>query len=128
MHNGPDVNTYASGADLRQHKHKLAAMNAAGAAVLASGGWSDGQRSQIGIIWTAPGPSGASVGIAQRGIGDAIAGGAIASLQLLTSDAAGLAVVANSGDLTIGQALTSTTTSGEFVEILLRVPGVRLTF
>jgi len=57
-----------------------------------------------------------------------IGGGPISSLDMITSDGEGRAVVAASGDWCIGQAMQSVAVAGEMLRCLLRLPPIRLTY
>ena len=66
--------------------------------------------------------SGETAAIAYAGLGKVVGGGTVTDGSFITSDSSGRAVNAGSGDMVIGRALTTATTTGEVVSALLIPP------
>jgi hypothetical protein len=91
-----------------------------------------GQLAVAGLIWSVAqslvsgGKAGQHVGLAVKGVGAIVAGGALSAGDVVTTDTLGRAVAAVSGDYAIGMVLNDCSAAGEIVSILLDLPAKRL--
>lgn len=108
--------TLEAAADLSAKQHHLLAVDSSsqvdsagvGASVVA-----------IGVLQNKPNAQGIAASIHQTGISKVVAGAAVAAGALVTTNAAGRAITATTGDFVSGTALEAAANDGEVIAVLL---------
>lgn len=124
-----NVLSMQAGGDLRTKQYHILRQSAAGVTNLASRTTANQTAvvDAIGVLQNKPN-SGQAASVAITGESKVVAGAAITQGVNVTTNASGRAIVAASGDWTIGQAAEAAGADGEVIRVVLDCPPFRITY